>query len=90
MTSELVRNKNNFTIEFDRYCFSFKPNKETKYGRIQVNLCFNKSNSFILTAETEIKIPFNDKDKNRFQIKKDVEDTEVIINLINENIPKKI
>ena len=39
--SELV-NKNNFKIKIDRNIFSFCPNKETEYGRIQVYLCLNK------------------------------------------------
>ena len=88
LISELVRNKNKFSIEIDRYVFSFCPNQETEYGRIQVYLCLNKHNSFILTAGTEIKIPLNEEDQNGFQIKKDVEDSETIINFINEYIPK--
>lgn len=88
LISELVRNKNKFTIEIDRYVFSYCPKEETEYGRIQVNLCLNKQNSFILTAGTEIKIPLNEEEQNGFQIKRDVEDSETIINFISEYIPK--
>ena len=88
LISELVRNKNNFSIEIDGFVFTFSPNQETEYGRIQVNLCLNKKDSFILTAGTEIKIPLNEENQNGFQIKKDVDDSETIINFINEYIPK--
>ena len=72
MISELVRNKNCFSIEIDNNIFSYSPNEGTEYGRLQVNLCLNKSNSFILTAGTEIKIPLNEKDQNELKTKKDV------------------
>ena len=87
---ELARNKNNFSIEIDRNLFKYTPNKKIEYGKITVNLCLNKENSFNLTAGTRISIPIINLKGNEFTINKDVvEDSELYLRLIYEYASKK-
>ena len=81
----MIRNKNNFSIEIDKkYIIKYNPYDKIQQGRINVNLCLNKIDSFILTKGTKISIPLQNNIENEFTIKKDYEDTETIIRFINE------
>ena len=81
----MIRNKNNFSIEIDKkYIIKYNPCDKIQQGRINVNLCLNKIDSFILTKGTKISIPLHNNAENEFTIKKDYEDTEIIIRFINE------
>ena len=85
----MIRNKNNFSIEIDKkYIFIYNPCDKIQQGRINVYLCLNKTDSFILTAGTKISIPLQNNTENEFTIQKDCEVTETIIRFINEYSPK--
>ena len=86
----MIRNKNNFSIEIDKkYIIKYNPYDKIQQGRINVNLCLNKIDSFILTKGTKISIPLQNNQENEFTIKKDYEDPETIIRFINEYSTKK-
>ncbi len=84
---ELIRNRNYFTIEIDNEFFEFSQKKE--YGKIQVNLCLNNTDSYILTKGTKINIPLRNNIPNYIEMKEDLEDSETIIRFINDYAPKK-
>ena len=81
---ELVKNNNNFSFEIDKNKFIFKPNENIQYGKIEVDFCLNKKESFILTKGTKIKIPLIDFENNEIEIEEDFEDSETIIKFINK------
>ena len=86
---ELIRNNINFSIEIDKQIFSYLPNKDVQYGRIQPCFCLNKEKSFILTAGTKISIPLKNVNKNEIEINKRAEDSETLIKFVQEYAPKK-
>ena len=85
---ELVRNKNNFSIEIDNNTFIYSPNNNIEYGKISAHLCLNKDNSFNLSAGTKISIPLVNTN-NEFILKKEPEDSEIFISFIYDYSSKK-
>ena len=85
---ELVRNKNNFSIEIDNNIFIYSPNNNIEYGKISAHLCLNKDRSFNLSAGTKISIPLVNTN-NEFILKKEPEDSEIFIRFIYDYSSKK-
>ena len=83
--NELVRNKNNFSIEIDGTKYIYCSN-ETQYGRINPKLCLNNKDSFCMTKGTEIRIPISE--GNIPEVKLD-ENYEKILKFIIEFAGKK-
>ena len=79
---KLISNENKFSFEIDKNKFVF--NKISQNGKIEVEFCLNKNESFILTKGTKIKIPSNDFQNNEIEFEEDFEDSETILKFINK------